>query len=118
MYITADVVETCNTLFPDEAAYYGPGGEIRYDNVLMGDVIYVNQTARLSEAENAVQIEADGALDLIATIDPAGFRRASMPLCQRLPDLRLPRAAADCVGVPLPAGRGARPHHRHPRVEG
>lgn len=73
MYITADVVETCNTLFPDEAAYYGPGGEIRYDNVLMGDVIYVNQTARLSEAENAVQIEADGALDLIATIDPAGF---------------------------------------------
>jgi hypothetical protein len=71
MYITADVVETCNTLFPDEPGYFS--NEIRYDNVLMGDVIAVNNTSRFSETYNAVHIEADGALDLISTPLPTGF---------------------------------------------
>jgi len=57
MYITADVVETCNKTFPDQAAYWG--GEARYDNVLIGDVIYVNESARYSEAVNAIHLEAD-----------------------------------------------------------
>ena len=69
MYLTADVVQTCNLDFPDDLAYW-TAGELRYDNILMGDVIYVNQTARLSEAENAVQIEAAGALELLATPIP------------------------------------------------
>ena len=66
MYITIDVVETCSKVFPDEGQYYSE--ELRFENILMGDVIYVNQTARLSEAENAVQIEADGALPFITTL--------------------------------------------------
>jgi hypothetical protein len=52
MYITVDVVETCNKTFPDEIGYWlpAPGGEARYDNILIGDVIWLNDTERLSEA--------------------------------------------------------------------
>ncbi len=68
MYITADVVETCNTLFPDEAGYFS--SEIRYDNVLIGDTLWVNDAERFSEGSNAVHVEADGMLDFIATPNP------------------------------------------------
>ncbi len=68
MYITADVVETCNTLFPDEAGYFA--NEIRNDNVLIGDVLWVNTTERFSEANNAVHVEASLNLPFIATTNP------------------------------------------------
>ena len=72
MYITADVVETCNTLFPDEAGYFS--AEIRYDNVLIGDTMWVNDSLRFSEGANAVHVEADGMLDFMATTNPdTGF---------------------------------------------
>ncbi len=70
MYITADVVENCNTLFPDESGYFGLGGQILYDNVLMGDTLWVNSAARFSEGANAVHLEADFALPFIGTIAP------------------------------------------------
>jgi hypothetical protein len=76
MYITVDVVETCNKTFPDEAGYWVPavgGGEARYDNILIGDVIWVNSTDRLSEASTAVHIEADTELGLVATEGVDGF---------------------------------------------
>ena len=72
MYITVDVVETCNLFFPSELGYWA-SGELRYDNILMGDVIYVNQSARLSEAENAVQIEAAASVALDATPLPSPY---------------------------------------------
>jgi hypothetical protein len=70
MYITVDVVQTCSKLFPDNAEYYQAADGLRYENVLMGDVIFVNQSERLSEAENAVHIEADGMLEFISTPIP------------------------------------------------
>jgi hypothetical protein len=73
MYITADVVETCNTLFPDEPGYFGSAGEIRYDNVLIGDTLWVNNAERFSEGANAVHLEADFGLPFIATTAPTGF---------------------------------------------
>ncbi|HSL18331.1 MAG TPA: hypothetical protein VLB51_10545 [Methylomirabilota bacterium] len=78
MYITVDVVERCNKLFPDEPAYWvpfdDPGGQgvARYDNVLIGDVFWVNAAERFSEASNAVHLEADRELGNVATIGPAG----------------------------------------------
>ena len=57
MYITADVVQACNKEFPSSAAYW-TAQLIDYDNVLIGDVFWVNNNARFSEADNAVHIEA------------------------------------------------------------
>ena len=68
MYITADVVETCNKTFPDEGGYFT--GEARYDNVLMGDVQWLGTTPEgvfLSEADTAVALEADMDLGMVAT---------------------------------------------------
>jgi hypothetical protein len=66
MYITADVVEECNKLFPDSPTYYT--GMIRYDNVLIGDMLWVNDEERLSEASNAIHLEATPYLENVATI--------------------------------------------------
>ncbi len=71
MYITADVVETCNKTFPDDDGYWL--GEARYDNVLMGDVQWVDDVNRFSEADTAVHLEADMNLDLVATEGNPGF---------------------------------------------
>lgn len=73
MYITADVVQTCNLTFPDNPSYWIPyteQGEARYDNVLIGDVTWLSNTDRLSEMNNAVHIEADLDLGRVATINP------------------------------------------------
>jgi hypothetical protein len=71
MYITADVVENCNKLFPDSLGYFID--EARYDNVLIGDVFWTNTTERFSEASNAVHLEADLNLGAVATTAPTGF---------------------------------------------
>ncbi len=69
MYITADVVWTCNRMFPDSVPLYweeydsgdtsGIGAQAMYDNVLIGDIFYINDSANLSEAITAVHLEAD-----------------------------------------------------------
>lgn len=82
MYITADVVETCNKTFPEQQSYWN--GEARYDNVLIGDVIYVNSTARYSEAVNAIHLEADE-LDLPLVADRSFFYRYSLGADAREP---------------------------------
>jgi hypothetical protein len=71
MYITADVAERCNKLFPDVAGYFL--NETREDNVLIGDVFWTSVADRYSEASNAVHIEADTELANVATIAPTGF---------------------------------------------
>jgi len=68
MYITADVVTNCNKLFPDALTYWQD--EARTDNVLIGDVLYTSTAENLSEALNAVHLEADVDLANVATIDP------------------------------------------------
>jgi len=79
MYITADVVGACNKELPDGAtAYYNPlvvdaGGfgiptGLLDNNVLIGDVIWLDPASGFSEADNAVHIEAvDGLTDLAFT---------------------------------------------------
>ena len=66
MYITADVVGACNKDLPDGDAthYFGGSGEgVMFDNVLMGDVLWLDPADELggtnfSEADNAVHLEA------------------------------------------------------------
>ncbi|MCP4895451.1 MAG: hypothetical protein GY906_00620 [bacterium] len=74
MYITADVVWTCNGMFPDSSANYwnvpnynpaGPGdvdpngAQGVYENVLFGDLMYLNRSANFSEAIPAPGLEAE-----------------------------------------------------------
>jgi len=76
MYITADVVTQCNLLFPNDVqgTYFeylsdqtGNGLKDGGANVLMGDVIYLDPVNGFSEALNAVHLEADEELDMVAT---------------------------------------------------
>ena len=71
MYITADVVENCNKLFPDAFGYFAQ--EARFDNVLIGDVLWTSVADRFSEASAAVHLEADMDLGNVATIAPDGL---------------------------------------------
>jgi len=96
MYITADVVWTCNKMFPDTFPNYwadGPTtnpawnetlGQRMEDNVLIGDVFWVNNAARFSEADNAVHIEADENLAAVAYLlapnEPISFYHRYLPL--------------------------------------
>ena len=70
MYVTADVVWTCTRLMPDDAAYWvdGPsanpgfdpnGGQRMDDNVLTGNLMWLNPSWAYSEAMLAVHVEAD-----------------------------------------------------------
>jgi hypothetical protein len=65
LYITADVVNTCNKDLPDATpeTYFAASrltGVID-ENVLIGDVIWLNATDRYSEADNAVHLESNPA---------------------------------------------------------
>jgi len=64
-YATADVVDNCNTAFPDTIAYWQNYGND--ENVLIGDVIYLDASNNYSEAMPAVHIEAS------ATAAPPNF---------------------------------------------
>jgi len=69
MYITADVVNNCNKLFPDAPGYFET--EARFDNVLIGDVFWTSVDDRLSEASAAVHLEAtEFNIEAVATINP------------------------------------------------
>ncbi len=84
MYVTADVVWTCNRLFPDADQPYwnnvlpdpptlaevNTGPQAMYDNVLIGDIFYVDPGKNLSEAMPAVHLEADMYLGRVATPNP------------------------------------------------
>jgi len=70
MYITADVVNTCNKTFPDSASYWT--GEALNDNVLIGDVAWLNNDENFSEMDNAVHLEADTEIGVVATEGPLG----------------------------------------------
>jgi len=71
MYITADVVWTCNRMMPDLTHFYWEDGpalnpgmnpalaQAMYDNVLIGDIFYLNDAQNFSEAIPAVSLEAD-----------------------------------------------------------
>jgi hypothetical protein len=62
-YITIDQVEACSTLFPNSPGYFGPGGIAGNDNILWGDVFYVDPTNNFAQGETVVHVESA----------PAGF---------------------------------------------
>ncbi|RLE22655.1 MAG: hypothetical protein DRJ61_07935 [Acidobacteria bacterium] len=68
MYITADVVTECNKLFPDNINYFSV---LSNDNVLMGDMTFLDPTNNFSEAMHAVHIEAD--MDIASVVTPTAL---------------------------------------------
>lgn len=83
MYVTADVVWTCNYIFPDSGAatYWldGPANNPGYDhngaqrmtdNVLMGEILWYDLENRYSETSPAVHVEADRALGDVGGMSP------------------------------------------------
>lgn len=90
MYITADVVNACNLAFPTSNDYFdpgapgAPGGFTTNDNVLIGDLIYLDSINNFSEAYTAVHLEADTELEFVATEGAPGrpvsfYHRDSAP---------------------------------------
>lgn len=70
VYITADVVDHCNSLFPDSVGYFS--NQARRDNVLVGDITW--KSASSVAAAPAVHIEADNNLEEVVTANPyTGF---------------------------------------------
>ncbi len=116
MYITADVVWTCTRVFPDTSPEYwrdaaanpdfdGNGPQAMFDNVLAGDIFYINDSKNFSEAMLAVHLEADQDLltNPVSTIaadgDPITFyhqdiRRNGSEFAPDLGDYREPLATA------------------------
>lgn len=61
-YVTVDVVSSCTLLFPTDAGYFGAGGTgaATNDNVLWGDVLYLDRRAEKARSGPVVTIEASG----------------------------------------------------------
>lgn len=57
-YVTVDTVAQCSLQFPTDVTYF-TGGVAEFDNVLIGDILYLNSAANYSEAVPAVHLEAD-----------------------------------------------------------
>jgi hypothetical protein len=55
-YVTIDTVNACNKFFPSDGALYLPF--LTFQNVLWGDVIYVNPSENFATGQPAVHIEA------------------------------------------------------------
>ncbi|MCP4591882.1 MAG: hypothetical protein GY842_14190, partial [bacterium] len=99
VYVTADVVFECNRLFPDSPTYWTD--QAMYQNVLMGDVMWVDDLANFSEADNAVHLEADLQLGNVATVDglgnPISFYYRYSVMNNVTPDYREPLPTAWAV---------------------
>jgi hypothetical protein len=55
-YITVDTVNACNLFFPSDWAFYAPF--VTNQNVLWGDVFYVNPSQNFAQGDTVVHIEA------------------------------------------------------------
>jgi hypothetical protein len=56
-YVTVDVVNVCNRAFPFDPGYFTT--IYLHENVLIGEIYYINETTKYSEATPAVHIESD-----------------------------------------------------------
>lgn len=58
-YVTADVVTNCTKNFQNTSSYWAAASRVnRNVNVIIGDIVYLNQTAHYSEMLNAVHLES------------------------------------------------------------
>jgi hypothetical protein len=69
-YITADVVKGCSGLFPDQPDYWA--SQASYNNVLTGDIFWIDDAQSFSQGAKAVHLEADPQIAEVATLDPDG----------------------------------------------
>ena len=62
-YVTVDAVNRCSTSNPSSAGYFAAGGTgvASNENVLMGDVFWVNAAEDFSQGDVAVHLRADAA---------------------------------------------------------
>ena len=108
MYITADVVNSCNKDLPDgQAAQYfstsPTSSGVAVANVLMGDVIWLDSGDNYSEADNAVHLEANAGRtaeptfyqNLHATIPGTADYREPMPTAWGFRYMKAAAASAD-----------------------
>jgi hypothetical protein len=60
-YVTVDTVSNCSLRFPGDTGYFLSGGlgDATNQNVLWGDVLYVNEGQNFAQGETLVHIEAD-----------------------------------------------------------
>jgi len=58
-YVTVDNFKRCELTFPEDLGYFGSRGNYNYENVLIGEIYYMNSTLNYSEATPAVHIESD-----------------------------------------------------------
>ena len=58
-YLTLDVVEQCNLLFPNQVGFFD--GVASYQNKLLGEVVYVDSSSGFYQSYPAVHLEADTA---------------------------------------------------------
>jgi hypothetical protein len=58
-YVTVDNFKRCELTFPEDPGYFGVRGNYNYENVLIGEIYYMNSTLNFSEATPAVHIESD-----------------------------------------------------------
>jgi hypothetical protein len=58
-YVTVDNFERCELTFPEDPGYFGTRGNYNYENVLIGEIYYMNSTLNFAEATPAVHIESD-----------------------------------------------------------
>lgn len=73
-YVTIDQVEACSTLFPNSPGYFGPGGVAGNENILWGDVFYVDPSNNFAQGETAVHIESGTATGgVCATFVPGDY---------------------------------------------
>jgi hypothetical protein len=63
-YITVDTVSGCSALtsLPNAPGYFGAGGIVTDQNVLLGDFMLIHSANNFGSGEQAVHIEADAAL--------------------------------------------------------
>ncbi len=57
-YVTIDTVNNCTLRFPTDEGYFGPGGDATDQNVLFGDVLYVDAFRGRAVESNLVPIQA------------------------------------------------------------
>ncbi len=81
-YVTVDNFKRCDLVFPGDINYFGREGRYNYENVLIGEIYWVDAAHNYSEGTPAVHIESDVNSELAdvtsefyleKTVDPATY---------------------------------------------
>lgn len=59
-YVTIDTVTACSLFYPSDAALYWAGGIATFQNVLWGDMFFVDSANNFAQGDTLVHVEATG----------------------------------------------------------